>query len=73
MQRFSRRPEPTYHPAAFGRGFFMGAGIGKRIVGGALALIGIYPIVTANHVQNIFSGLALFLIGIAVFAWSYRR
>ena len=51
----------------------MGGARGKRIFGGSLALIGLYPIVTANHVQNIFSGLALFLIGIAIFAWGYRR
>jgi hypothetical protein len=51
----------------------MGGARGRKIIGGGLVLIGLYPIVTANHVQNIFSGLALFLIGIAIFAWGDRR
>ena len=47
-------------------------GLGRRLAGGILAIIGLYPIVTANHLQNLISGFALFLIGVGIFAWGCR-
>jgi hypothetical protein len=46
---------------------------GKRTLGGIVAVIGLYPIVTANHLQNLLSGTILFLIGVSIFVWGLRR
>lgn len=46
---------------------------GKRAFGGIVAVVGLYPIVTARHLQNLLSGTILFLIGVSIFVWSQRR
>ena len=52
----------------------MGSGsLGKVLVGAFLTLTGAYPICTANHMQNLLSGLVLFLIGVAVMAWGAHQ
>lgn len=51
----------------------MASGFKRRAVGGAMAAIGVYPIVTAQHMQNLLSGTAMFLLGVAIFIWGLRR
>lgn len=46
---------------------------GRRAVGGMIAALGLYPIVTANHLQNLLSGTILFLIGVSILVWGLRR
>lgn len=51
----------------------MGRRFGRRAAGGIIAMIGLYPIVTANHLQNLLSGTILFLIGVSIFVWGLCR
>ena len=51
----------------------MDSGTKKRALGGIVAAIGVYPILTAQHLQNLISGTILFLIGVSIFIWGLRR
>jgi hypothetical protein len=51
----------------------MDAGLKKRAFGGVVAAVGLYPIVTAQHLQNLISGTILFLIGVSIFILGLRR
>jgi hypothetical protein len=51
----------------------MDSGLKQRALGGVVAAIGLYPIVTAQHLQNLISGTILFLIGVSIFVRGLRR
>lgn len=51
----------------------MERGLVRRGLGGFLAVVGIYPIVTAVHLQNILSGTVMFVTGVALYIWGSER
>ena len=51
----------------------MAHGFVRRGLGGFFAVVGIYPILTAVHLQNIVSGTVMFVTGVVLYIWGSER
>ena len=51
----------------------MTQGLVRRGFGSFLTVVGVYPICTAVHLQNIVSGTIMFVTGVALYIWGSER